>query len=276
MKYVENKETFINGTYNGKSILIREKDGYINVGKLCRDYNREFEVDIQNKTKSKKDLYGFKRGKGFVEILKYWNEFENLKKLPEMYELKKNYTKSQGTYLNPDLIHFVVDWISIEYAFKVKRIMNAINEKGKLTNNPNYIDDHLKDLLEENEKLRDENDNLKPRAVLDDHKEKYYVLGIKDDEYDKPNKTKITFHRIHEDRYKNFKNIDKFYESDPKPIAMSYFHEFKKYLESNQRKMYEFDRTEEKRKLPTTIIFNNMILDKVFEDLDKLLNEFEN
>jgi regulator of replication initiation timing len=279
-QYEENGETFIKGIYNQVSILIRKKDGYVNVGKLCQDAG--------------KNLYGFKRGNRYKTILKYWNENENFNKSLPSYELKKGYLKSQGSYFNSDLIHFVVDWISIEYAFKVKRIMNAINEKGQLTNNPNYIDDHLKELLEENkrlkeenEKLRDENKNLKPRAVLNNHKDKYFVIAEKNKDHKILNETKLTFHRVHEEqagKYKNInttnKNKDKQieieYQSDPKPIAMSYFHEFKTHLEKKHKNMYRFDRDKADRKKPTTIIFHNMILDKALEDLDKLLNEFEN
>ena len=37
-----------------------------------------------------------------------------------------------GTYVIPDLIHFVAEWCNIEYAFKVNIIMNNINKLKEL------------------------------------------------------------------------------------------------------------------------------------------------
>jgi hypothetical protein len=200
------------------------------------------------------------------------------------YVLDAGYSKEvSGTYVHPQLINSVAMWNSPKYQLKVNRIMNAINEKGQLTNNPNYIDDHLKELLEENERLKEriqlleeENDNLKPRAVLDDHKEKYYVVAIKDEKHVGLNETKINFHRVHEKQLTKQMASKNEYISDPKPISMSYFHEYKLHLESNHRNMYRFALNKVNKKKPTTIIFNNMVLGKAFDDLDRLLNEFEN
>ena len=119
---VENDEEFRTGSYNGVSIVYRVSDKYVNVGKLCQDSN--------------KNLYNLRRGKRWNEILKYWLDegvsegCVNLR-IP-IIELKKGYNKAQGTYIHPDLIHFVADWISIEYAFKVSKIMNLINERNQI------------------------------------------------------------------------------------------------------------------------------------------------
>ena len=34
----------------------------------------------------------------------------------------------QGEYVHPKLIHFVAEWISADYAFKVAELMDSINE----------------------------------------------------------------------------------------------------------------------------------------------------
>jgi hypothetical protein len=47
---------------------------------------------------------------------------------PVIYELRKDYDEVQGQYIHPDLVHFVAEWISIEYAFQVDDLMIAINE----------------------------------------------------------------------------------------------------------------------------------------------------
>jgi septal ring factor EnvC (AmiA/AmiB activator) len=44
------------------------------------------------------------------------------------YKLDKGRKRCKGTYLHKDLIHLVAEWVSMEYSFKVKHIMDAINE----------------------------------------------------------------------------------------------------------------------------------------------------
>jgi hypothetical protein len=113
----ENNGTFTLGTYNGISVIIRDKDNYVNVGKLCKDANKTF--------------YDFKRGDRFKGLLKYYLQNEvknNLDKFEISYKLHKNYNKCKGEYIHKDLTHFVAEWVSIEYSFKVKHIMDAINE----------------------------------------------------------------------------------------------------------------------------------------------------
>ena len=114
----ENNEQFLKATYNGISIFVREKDGFINVTKLCGDGGRDFHT--------------FRRGNRFRSILEYYEKFEvpkDRQNCRPLYELKKGYNKMQGQYLTPDLIHFVAEWISIEYSFAVKHVMDSINDK---------------------------------------------------------------------------------------------------------------------------------------------------
>ena len=146
---MENNECFIISSYNGIKIYIREKDGYINVSKLCNEGGRDFHT--------------LKRSKRFRSILQYYTENEGSAKLPTpIYELRNGFNTMQGQYITPDLIHFVAEWISIEYSFKVKHIMDAINKIGKAqliedNNNLNNILDELnmkyEALLTKNEQL---------------------------------------------------------------------------------------------------------------------------
>jgi hypothetical protein len=110
----ENNETFTKCSFNGISILIRNKDNYVNAGKMCRDAG--------------KDFYGLKRGNRWNETVKYWQNEGAANLLHPMYELKKGYPCCQGIYVHKDLIHFVAEFVSLDYSFKVQKIMNAINE----------------------------------------------------------------------------------------------------------------------------------------------------
>lgn len=121
-------ETFTRGTYNGISVLIRDKDGYINATKLAA-------LHSENK---RKNLERFLKSDGMNEIIQYWIENEcKLRRLeseatderPPTYKITATTNEFKGTYTHPDLIHFVAQWVSVSYAFAVKHVMDSINDK---------------------------------------------------------------------------------------------------------------------------------------------------
>jgi hypothetical protein len=72
-----------------------------------------------------------KRGQRFPKIVNYWNEErkrQGVQSCTPLEMLQKGFDRAQGQYIHPELIHFVAEWISIEYSFKVKHIMDKINE----------------------------------------------------------------------------------------------------------------------------------------------------
>ena len=51
---------------------------------------------------------------------------------PEMtpkYRLLNVSNEFKGTYIHPKLVHFVAEWVDLEYAFTVSEIMDSINDK---------------------------------------------------------------------------------------------------------------------------------------------------
>ena len=114
-----NIETFTKGTYNGIAILIRDKDGYVNAAKLGND---------------KKEARKFVNSDKFNEICKKWMKIRCAQKGadPEMtpkYRLLNVSNEFKGTYIHPKLVHFVAEWVDLEYAFTVSEIMDSINDK---------------------------------------------------------------------------------------------------------------------------------------------------
>ena len=121
-----NSETFTWGSYNDISILIRDSDGYVNVTKLSetKRVRKYFESDK------------------WREIVEYWMKIPhigvqsndtNSKNIPMSHYLLNesipdNKKELRGTYVHPELIHFIAEWVSVEYAFKVSYIMNSKNE----------------------------------------------------------------------------------------------------------------------------------------------------
>jgi hypothetical protein len=138
----ENDETFTRGFYNGLSILIRDKDNYVNAGRLCKDGG--------------KDLYELRRGKRWENIVEFWKNHQTGNLRSAIYELKTGYNECKGLYVHKDLIHFVAEYVSIEYAFKVKYIMDAINE-----NNFEKLNIEIIDLKTQNYGLTVQTQNLK-------------------------------------------------------------------------------------------------------------------
>ena len=187
-KITSNGETFTRADYNGVSILIRDKDGYINVTKIYKDnnINQSSFNRFMNSENWKEICENFKNNVLFAnenrtEIIEFYNinnkEHEGYKR--EIY----------GTYVHPDLVHFVAEWCNISYAFKVSVIMNNINtiknlshEEGnenldniinkqkreieRLSNTINEKDTEIGELKSKLDKVIEQNDKL-----LSDNKE---------------------------------------------------------------------------------------------------------
>ena len=112
-------ETFTIGTYNGISVLVRDKDGYINAAKLGN-----------NKKRARK----YANGESFNEICDLWMKNRSAQKgadpkMTAKYQILNASNEFKGTYVHPDLVHFVAEWVDISYAFTVANIMNSINDK---------------------------------------------------------------------------------------------------------------------------------------------------
>jgi hypothetical protein len=73
----------------------------------------------------------------YSEIIKYWSQNQENKGeqiCASLEELRKGYDQAQGQYIHPELIHFVAEYVSIEYSFKVKHVMDSINKLGHAMN----------------------------------------------------------------------------------------------------------------------------------------------
>ena len=119
-KITSNGETFTRTDYNGVSILIRDKDGYVNVTKIAKDNGKQKRLNEyfeSNKWKEIVDNFENFKSPDFSGDSIYAISTDNKGYKHEIY----------GTYIHPDLVHFVAEWCNISYAFKVSTIMNNIN-----------------------------------------------------------------------------------------------------------------------------------------------------
>jgi hypothetical protein len=163
--FTENDETFTVGTYNGISIIIRDKDGYINATKLCND--------------GKKDFRQFRKNKRGTELFEYFDSENKTDGIPSHYNLHKNYNKMKGYYVNPKPVHFVADYVNFKYALTVAKIMDTINNlvhvelhKNNLPDTPttaepilNKIEKSLKQKLLDEMKTIEDIDSYKYRDL---------------------------------------------------------------------------------------------------------------
>jgi hypothetical protein len=124
-KLICNNETLEIGSYNWFSILIRDKDGCVNVTKLVQLINKK-----DNKSKQLKTFF---KMNDYDEL----ND-ELLKKLQEVlignflsilwYELNQGYTVHfMDTYVYPKLVNAVVMWTSPRYQLIMSEIIDNIN-----------------------------------------------------------------------------------------------------------------------------------------------------
>jgi hypothetical protein len=132
VKLLSNKESFTRGTYNGISVIIRDKDNYINATAMCNQFGKRFRKIFENHA--------------WQEYLEEFKEEYDIAQNGAMcqYMLRKGYLKKiTGTYIHPKLINYVAIWASPKYAVKVGKIMDSINglihvelQKNKLPDTP--------------------------------------------------------------------------------------------------------------------------------------------
>lgn len=141
-----NNETFTRGTYNGISVIIRDKDGFINGTHLCNQFNKRFRKIFENHA-----------WQTYLEAFKA-EYYDRPNSGEPIYELKKGMTNDlRGSYIDSRIVNYIAFWCNPQYAITVGKIMDEINERGQLkgiSSNEN-INEVLKQLKEENEKLKE-------------------------------------------------------------------------------------------------------------------------
>ena len=168
-------EKFIETTYMGISI-IKDSNGYYQASKICKDNKKKF-----------KD---WKRLERTTEILeKYSKRLEISTEYPGgessprpmrclLYKRSGKYHQFQGWYIHSKLLNELCTWCDIDYAIKVNEIIDMYNEELHLRNIT--LEDKMKEMNDNLEKLRLENQLLKKRTVPEEESIRYlYILRTK-------------------------------------------------------------------------------------------------
>lgn len=204
-KITSNGEEFTRSDYNGISVIIRDKDGYINATKIAKANGKQ------------KNLERFLKSERWNEICEaYKNSLpknQDNEKIETFYVLGSGYSNdTKGSYVHPELIYFIAEWCNISYAINVSTIMNNINhvknlenkdgndnldsiihqykyEIEKLTKTVKEKDDKIDRLLKEIREIEEQNDQL-----LNENKKQTkklnHLIDVNDDMKDKICKVK--------------------------------------------------------------------------------------
>jgi hypothetical protein len=167
------------GKYGEFRVLIRHKDGYINVTKLCKDGGKELKNWSANQ--SSMDLVNQARSAGIPA--------------DPLEQLITGQNELRGTYAHPLLVPHIASWISPEFAFKVSRIVNdhLVREyREQIREKTDKIDELMKKMDKQNEKLDAQNKkldlqtgelsalkliNLKQTSLLEDQRRMLQVVN---------------------------------------------------------------------------------------------------
>jgi len=146
-------DTFSKGMYAGFVVLIMNKNGYVNVTKLCKN------IFIEHKK-----IFNDAKEKEF----RHWKLLDNAKELIEaISEPVRNPTNSvivsittgtndlRGTYVHPDLVPHIASWASPTIAIKISKIVNeyfANDERKRQRELLKEKDDKIDQLLRKQKK----------------------------------------------------------------------------------------------------------------------------
>ena len=122
---------FIEIDYLGEKLILRQHDNYINITKICNEYNKK----INDYTDSKK-------GKEIIEkIFSLVNNGNNFSSIEPLVYIKGS-NNLKGTYVHPILAISIITWIDIDLYFKLYNFFNRY--KDLIDQYSNFISNQIK------------------------------------------------------------------------------------------------------------------------------------
>lgn len=149
----QTKYNFEIKTYNGISVKFETNTGYFNATQMCSSNKRVWRH--------------YKKSQSWKHKTEAFNQFygnnASVRNRPHgkiSFEPENVANEWRGEYVHPKLIHFVAEWCSDEYAFKVAELMDSINDN---------VHQRMNDL-----KISDtpQNANTVFNLVIDEHKDR--------------------------------------------------------------------------------------------------------
>jgi hypothetical protein len=138
------------GKYGDFSVIVMNKNGYINATKLCN--------------KSKKKLKQWLRNKNSLNMVNAFSKSLNINKNDLVIVIKGGkLEKITGTYVHPDIIPHIASWASHNFAIKVSAVMKEYSIKKVKEESEKLLakkDDKIDELLKENKSQSKKMDKL--------------------------------------------------------------------------------------------------------------------
>jgi hypothetical protein len=229
-----NNETFTIGSYNGFSILIRDKDGYVNATKLVNDIN-----DRDSITKELKNIIRSPEFQALEKEIMNERRSAQFEPTPPHYILPAVFSNElRGTYVYRELLTIICVKASVKYLRIVSKIMDQINIQAHLleVDGNDHLQDTIARIKQENEDLKSNVNNLnkviinnEKRMVPKEDKQHYNLMLY----YDTPYILKLVRRSVDSwtrkfDRIKNSPDCV-FYRKDL-PISMTFGKQLKSEL----------------------------------------------
>jgi len=150
------------GMYGEFRVIIRKKDGYINVTKLCE--------------LGEKSFFNWKQNKNAKELVDHLASSLGIPRDGIITQPEGLPNHLRGTYLHPDLVPHVASWVSPKFGIKVSRIINGYivmeyrihlkEQERKLGIQQLTIDDLHRKLDEQNRKMDEQKERIEELLVL--------------------------------------------------------------------------------------------------------------
>lgn len=116
------KYNFEKRTYNGISVKFETNTGYFNATQMCSDNHKKWRnYKITKCWTNKVDAFNRIYGEKSCALIRADGKIS--------FEPENVANEWRGEYVHPKLVHFVAEWCSDDYAFKVAELMDSINDK---------------------------------------------------------------------------------------------------------------------------------------------------
>lgn len=111
-------------TYNGIEIIVETNSGYVNASQMCSSNGKLWrQYKTTNQWKEIVEIYD-----EFIKPNEISKEIQGVAFPTPQFDIKIT-RDFQGTYVHPKLVHFVAEYVSKRYAFKVAELMDSINDQ---------------------------------------------------------------------------------------------------------------------------------------------------
>ena len=111
-------------TYNGIEIIVETNSGYVNASQMCSSNGKLWrQYKTTNQWKEIVEIFD-----EFIKPNEISKEIQGVDFPTPQFDIKIT-RDFQGTYVHPKLVHFVAEYVSKRYAFKVAELMDSINNQ---------------------------------------------------------------------------------------------------------------------------------------------------